>query len=198
MTPLTAWRADRAGLVIDAALAEWERGVRDVAESPDFERYVRAIGGKLPTPYRNGRYQWCGAFAGFCLLASGVRPEVIRQKDPPELGGIGSTYRLSHLVRLDEARAIRRAADIRPGDVCVVGRHEDRPYGAHIVIARSAVGADGRFATIEGNAHGELHGGQWGEGVIIRHRLATPGDARGFIFGYRPVTGDYIGEVSHG
>lgn len=196
MTPVTPWSANRAGLVIDAALAEWERGVRDVADSAVIMGYIRGIGGKLSGGYRNGRYQWCGAFAGHCLMQSGVRPDILRQQAPPELGGIGSTYRLSHLVRLDEARAIRRAADIRPGDVCVVGRAEDRPYGAHIVIARSAVGADGRFATVEGNAHGELHGGAWGEGVILRHRPATPGDSRGFIFGYRPTPADYMSEVT--
>lgn len=199
---LTPFDPRRGNAVLAAALAEWKSIVREPpAGSPDrIREYLRACGFSRPDDYdANGDAEWCGAFAAFCLISSGVRPELLRQKSPPEAGGLGSTYRLHRLCILDERRRITRPEDVRAGDVVVVGRIGRSSWGEHITIAEATHPERSYITTVEGNAVGQLGNLSQGEGVIRRTRPFAPtANAKGFVFGFRPVSGDYIGEVHHG
>jgi len=156
---LTPFDPIRGNAVLAAALAEWKGSVREPpAGSPDrIREYLRACGFARPDDYdANGDAEWCGAFAAFCLISSGVRPELLRQKSPPEAGGIGSTYRLHRLCILDERRRITRPDDVRAGDVVVVGRVGRSAWGEHITIAEATHPERSYITTTEGNAVGQL------------------------------------------
>lgn len=207
---LTPYDPRRGAAILAAALAEWHSGVCEPPKGDPhrIREYLRIIRHSAADSYdSDGDAEWCGAFAGFCLVSAGVRPELLRQKSPAEAGGIGSTYRLHSLCRLDERRRITSPVDIRMGDVICVGRTPSasrgrKAWGEHIVIAAGPVtpfDEASTFATVEGNASGEGPGAQVYEGVIRRHRSVMPTDkVRGFLFGYRPLPGDCISEVFHG
>lgn len=192
LTPYDSTRGTRA---VAAALAEWKSGVREPPQG-DPERireYLRACGfGHADDYHADGDAEWCGAFAAFCLIASGVRPELLRQKSPPEAGGAGSTYRLHSLCVLDERRRIVSPDDLHMGDVVCVGRKGRTRYGEHIVVACDPP-KNGTFETLEGNASGSGPNGNRYEGVVRRSRMCIPTEAvKGFVFGFRPIQGDYV------
>lgn len=200
----TAYDPRRGAAVVAAAMAEWKAGVREPphGDPSRIREYLRACGFARPEEYdSDGDAEWCGAFAAFCLIASGVRPELVRQKSPPEAGGLGSTYRLFCLAQAVPGRLITLASDLRPGDVVSVGRPGKVKWGEHIVLcAEKPTPFDeaSTFATIEGNATGAGPGGIRYEGVVRRTRPVMPtANAKGFVFGLRPLPGDYIGEMHH-
>lgn len=115
-------------------------------------------------PYRNtGKlpqgFEWCGAFAAYCFRSVGLKKD-IRYRH------MASTYRLYEYC-VGTPRKIS-VEDIKEGDIVVVGRKGSRSWGSHITICeqRTPKGA----LTVEGNAHGRLFSGSWGEGVIRRER----------------------------
>lgn len=197
---LTPWDPARGARIVEAALAEWRRTVCEppIGNADDIRAYLRACGFSRADQYAaDGDAEWCGAFAAFCCVAAGARPDVVRVKSSPESGDFASTYRLVSLCRADPRRRIDRAEDLRPGDVAVVGRAGRRPWGEHVTIVEGRAGGR-EFATVEGNATGRLGDGSTGEGVVRRVRMVLPIDrVRGFIFGVRLTPDDYIAEVSH-
>ena len=133
----TAYDPRRGNAVVAAALAEWKAGVREppAGDPARIREYLRACGIARPDDYdADGDAEWCGAFAAFCLISAGVRPELVRQKSPPEAGGLASTFRLFCLARAAPGRLISLASDLRPGDVVSVGRPGKVKWGEHIVI----------------------------------------------------------------
>ena len=178
--------ADRT---IAAALAEWRLGVQEPPAGGEvglarIRAYIDGIGGPGEAYHADGDWQWCGAFAAFCLMAAGVPGEMMRQKSPPELGGLGSVYRADCLARVGDAVRITAARDLLPGDVMIVGRL-GRGRGEHITLVEEPLSESG-LMTIEGNASGGLPNGRWAEGVVRRTRAAVPtSTVRGFIFGLR-------------
>lgn len=197
----TPYNPQCGNAVLAAALAEWKAVVKEPpkGDATRIREYLRACGFGHPEDYHaNGDAEWCGAFASFCLISAGVRPELVRQKSPPEAGGLGSTYRLFCLARLAPGRLLTSASDLRPGDIVSVGRTGKVQWGEHIVICSerpTPFDEAATFATIEGNATGKGPGGDEYEGVIRRVRPVMPtASAKGFIFGFRPLPGDYIGE----
>lgn len=200
----TAYDPRRGAAVVAAAFAEWKKGVREPPEGDPapIREYLRACGFSHPESYKaNGDKQWCGAFAAFCLVSSGVRPEVVEVKDIPEVGDLASTYRLWHLASSAPGCLISLAADLRPGDIASVGRVGKFRFGEHIVVIGSRptpFDDASTFDTYEGNATGTGLGGLRYEGVVKRTRPVMPSsDAKGFIFGFRPNRGHYIGEMHH-
>ena len=194
-TPLTPYDLTRGARTIAAAIAEWKSGVMEPPDCDAFRirEYLRAIKHSSAGTYdADGDAQWCGAFAGFCLAAAGVKPGLLTQKSPPELGGIGSTYRIDALCKLDERRRIVDADDLNVGDVVCLGRKGRYRFGEHIGIVY-APPSHGEFEAIEGNATGFGPDGQQYEGVVRRSRMCVPTDrVKGFIFGFRPLPGDCI------
>lgn len=199
MTMLTPWVPERGEAIVQAALAEWERGVQEPpnGRATDVRAYLRACGFGAADAYSaNGDAEWCGAFAGWCALQAGASLDVVWVKRDPERGDFASTYRLMRLCAENPARRILRAVDLRPGDVAVVGRVGRRAWGEHIVIVETPLKA-GLIGTVEGNATGKLGAGRGtGEGVVRRTRPEVPTvSVRGFIFGVRLTPADYIREV---
>ena len=198
---LTPWDPARGARIVEAALAEWRRTVREppIGDADDIRAYLRACGfGRADEYAADGDAEWCGAFAAACHVAAGARPEAVRVKSSPEVGDFASTYRLHRLCASDPRRRIDRAEDLRPGDVAIVGRVGRRAWGEHVTIVEGRAGGR-EFATVEGNATGRLGDGSTGEGVVRRVRMVLPTDrVRGFIFGVRLTPDDYIAEVSHG
>lgn len=178
--------ADRT---IAAALAEWRLGVQEPPSGGKvgLERiraYIDGIGGPGGAYDSDGDYEWCGAFAAYCLMAADVPGELLRQKSPPERGGLGSVYRADCLARVGGATRITAARDLERGDVMIVGRL-GRSRGEHIALVEEPL-TDSGLMTIEGNASGGLPDGRWAEGVVRRTRPAVPtSTVRGFIFGLR-------------
>lgn len=197
----TAYDPRRGNAVVAAALAEWKKSVREPPEGDPgpIREYLRTCGFSHPEKYKaNGDEQWCGAFAAFCLVSSGVRPEVVEVKDIADVGDLASTYRLFCLAHAAPGRLITLASDLRPGDIVSVGRAGKTRWGEHIVICTerpTPFDEASTFATIEGNATGTGPGGLRYEGVIRRNRPVMPSSAaKGFVFGFRPLPADYIGE----
>lgn len=115
-------------------------------------------------PYRNtGKlpqgFEWCGAFAAYCFRSVGLDRD-IRHKH------MASTFRLYDFCK-GTPRKIE-LDQIQEGDVVVVGRRGSRAWGSHITICEERLPHG--VLTVEGNAHGRLFSGSWGEGVIRRER----------------------------
>lgn len=203
LATLTPWDPKRGASVVAIALAEHARVVQEppAGNPARIREYINAIGGPGDAYDSDGDWAWCGAFAAFCLIQAGARADLLAQKSPAEMGGLGSHYRMWYLARAGGRRFIERAADLRPGDVFVVGRRKPgmRPWGgkdAHIVIAASTAFRNGTVPTVEGNAWGQLGHGKDGEGVIRRSRpTVATADVRGFLFGLRLAPGDFTSEV---
>lgn len=147
------------------------------------------LGWPKDTPYMNtgklelGGFEWCGAFMAYCYQA--LKRE-IRHKH------CASTYRLfafcsgtPRKVSLD---------DVRAGDVLVVGKKGAKKWGSHITLCTSLSITDGYAETVEGNAHGTLGTGGWGEGVVRRRRpfarVAKEGEAY-IMHAYRWLPEDF-------
>jgi hypothetical protein len=142
----------------------------------------------LEQPYTNsaklsaGGFSWCGAFYAWC--EGGALKREIRRKILP------STYRLWENYRgTDRAVALD---DIQRGDVVVIGRGKGKRWGQH--ICRAIDVDETHVTTIEGNAHGVLGDGSWGEGVVRRKRpfqeFASQKESY-IMFAYRFLPEDY-------
>jgi len=153
-------RSEQSSVAIDRALAEWS----SMVEEPDqrINAYIRSmegIGWTWEKEYtRNGQFAWCGAFVAFCYTAVSFKT---RQKVFPSCYRMYSNW--SQTSRKIEPR------DMLPGDIVVVYSSARATWGDHITLCRVAP-IDGKFETLEGNAHGTLGDGSHGEGVIARER----------------------------
>ena len=151
----------RSAEAIARGLSEWERNVVD----PDvrINTYIRTsqgIGWGWEKQYTtNGQFAWCGAFAAFCWTAVKIN---IRKKIFPSCYRLYTTwYNTSRRIESDR---------MAPGDIVVVYTSKRSKQGDHITICVDAPDCDGTFKTVEGNAHGTLGDGSYGEGVIRRER----------------------------
>lgn len=178
-----------AGLVVDAACAEWGAVIREPTGvlahgAARIDAYIRSpLGGGWPSARlpknprdtvaytRDGQVQWCGFFAAWCYGMAGAPrgPRFYRFPSTPRLA--------SRQARLGPPLPRVALGDLQPGDVLVVGNGK-KPAGDHITIVLSV--RDGLVYTVEGNARGKLGDGSIGEGVICRTRplVALPASAR--------------------
>lgn len=177
--------------LLEVAHAEW---LRDIREAPHtsaarIDTYIRDPRGLHWTwvkPYRrDGQFEWCGAFAAFCFGHVGLKHD-LRYRH------LASTYRLFRWAAEDQRARFVAPADLRPGDIGVVGPRGDRD-GAHIVLC-TAVTPEG-IHTFEGNARGPGPDGTRRPGVTrdfrpFAHAAATDQTYR-VVFGVRPLAGDY-------
>ena len=190
--------ADPAAIVLATAHAEWLRNVIEPDRTgqngaPIIDTYIRGPQGlgwktcdiktwKPGVPYTyNGAFAWCGAYAAFCWGAAGLSPAVRYKRLP-------GTPRLLAWARGTDR--LIRPADLRPGDIAVVGP-QGSVEGEHIVIVRG-VNPGESILTYEGNAKGPLPSGAIVEGVISRSRPffhPTPTVYR-VIYGVRPLAED--------
>jgi len=147
---------------VTRAQDEWDRIVID--PSPRIDTYIKSTEGinwSWEDDYtRNGQFAWCGAFAAFCHTA--VKRD-IRKKIFPSCYRMYSNWsKTSRKITADEMNA---------GDIVVVYTSKRSAQGDHITLCIDASTIDqGYITTIEGNAHGELGDGEYGEGVIKRRR----------------------------
>ena len=196
--------ADRVATLLAVADAEWKRPVSEpvgnaangAARIDEYIRGSLGLGWSTaelgPTarpgiPYtRNGMFQWCGAFAAFCLGNVGLHP-ALRKKH------LASTYRLWAWSN-GNARRIAPLA-IQPGDIVVMGP-AGKTEGAHIAIAYAAPDGRGLVGTYEGNAGGTRPDGTKHEGVIRRTRplpyAGIPDREYRVLFAVRPLPEDYV------
>lgn len=166
-----------AALTVLAARAAWA----DRIEEPPgqgwqlIDRFIRgsqglgwatadAVDWKPGASYtRNQMFQWCGAFAAWCLGAAGLDAELRRKVLP-------STVRLwSRLRGTDRHLSGAALSGVAPGDVVVVSRGV-KAAGEHICIVEELGPEPGLLTTIEGNARGLGPDGEIFEGVIRRTR----------------------------
>lgn len=111
---------------LNCAIEEWSRGITEPTRGAQngaerIDAYIRGAQGlgwpsaaltpKDSTAYtRNGQFQWCGAFAAWCLGAGGLERGVRKSRLP-------STYRLRRLRAAPRPRTTapraRRAAPWR-------------------------------------------------------------------------------------
>ena len=153
--------AERADLVVELALQEHRRVVRDVDGSPDVLRYYHeGLRWGWQRSYRNRHDQWCGAFAAYCWGRGGLLPDI-------RLYDLASTGRLRRWA-YDTPRW-HRPQDTRPGDILLLGG-EDGP--SHIGLAVTGC-VLGRISTVEGNSVGTLGDGTRGEGVVTHDRTIS-------------------------
>jgi len=185
---LLAWR--------DAAAAEWGRVVRDfdpgqTATPEIIHGYFAANGwerwnGSVYT--ENSQTKWCGQFAGAMgqrvgmfidpgvpvVFPVALDPDVARFCFPSTgrlvsankwaAAGVSQPEILRPMnAQLNGSLTIDK---LRPGMTCTIG--DGKPHGTHIVIVDQVRPDEGLVDTIEGNAHGELGDGSWGEGVVRR------------------------------
>jgi len=181
----TVLRQPKAGKFIEATGAQsTEHTAKHII------KYVEeGLEWRLDKPYCNsanlkrGGFSWCGAFQAYC---DRELKQSIRKKVMP------STYRLYEFC-IGTERQIP-LDQIEAGDIVVVGRKNGKRWGAHITRAVNV--CEEYVECIEGNAHGELGDGSWGEGVIIRKRpfkgYESEGESR-IMFAYRFLDSDYEG-----
>ena len=195
--------------IVEVALKEWS-GV--VSEPPGpgntkIQGYLDGLRiiakGAQGKYFHDGDAEWCGAFAGWCVIQAGLlNPGLVKVKSKPEMGDLASTYRMFCLANLPfegkpHARLIKDHNLIQAGDILSVGRLPSkgvrRPiWGEHIVIATGVFDKSGIISTVEGNAYGKLGNGRTGQGVVRRTRPATPTSTdKGFMFGLRFLTEDF-------
>lgn len=147
---------------IDRAHSEWERVVVD--PNPRVNTYTQSREGAGWSWYanyvKNGQYAWCGFFAAFCHTAVKFS---IRERILP------SCYRLYQNWSKTSRHIDHKK--VAPGDIVVVYTSKRSLQGDHITVCiDSSTLNEGYITTIEGNAHGTLGDGSYGEGVIKRER----------------------------
>jgi hypothetical protein len=143
----------------------WDHWLRDEDKGGCPDGYTRP-----PDPdYCGHTVAWFARHVGDHLddrmsAAVMVDPELARTVFP-------STYRLSRREKWEDCGHTRPAyvapERVAPGDIVVVG--DDKSYGDHITLCIYPL-RGGKFATIEGNATGQLPDGTQGKGVIKRKR----------------------------
>ena len=150
---------------LDRANQEWKRVVYD--PSPRISTYIKTkegAGWSWESDYiKNGQFAWCGCFAAFAHKAVKFP---IRNKVFP------SCYRMFKAWS-KTSRSIDHVK-VSPGDIVVVYTSKRSVQGDHITLCvdNSTIN-EGYITTIEGNAHGTLGDGEYGEGVIKRERKLT-------------------------
>jgi len=155
--------------------AEIIRYIREGLEWPKDTPYLNSWNLKL------GGFSWCGAFAAWCdiELRSDLRKKVLP-----------STYRLWEYCRGTEREI--PLDQIQRGDIVVIGKKTSKRWGQH--ITRAVEVTPTHVLTIEGNAHGRLGDGSWGEGVVTRRRPFKghqEGRESWIMFAYRFTDEDY-------
>lgn len=149
---------ERADLVVELALQEHRRTVRDVDGSPDVLRYYHeGLLWTWQTTYRNRYDQWCGAFCAYCWGRGGLLPDV-------RLHDLASTRRLQRWAY--STLRWHRPQDARPGDILLLGG-DDGPSHIGLAVTGCVLGV---VSTIEGNSTGKLGDGMRGEGVVTHDR----------------------------
>lgn len=165
------------------ALDAWHDGILEPGQRPigeaepqadridDFIRGPLGLGWTWTKPYqKNGAFEWCGAFAAWCL------GDAVKADDRMRI--MPSTYRL-HRAAANGHPGLRRLApaDAEPGDVLVVRyARGGKRWGDHICLVERVDRDAGLIHTVEGNASGWVPGGVKGdeaacrEGVIRRTR----------------------------
>ena len=152
----------KAQEAISRAQQELEAVVIDpCARINTYIKSKEGIGWSWESDYeRNGQFAWCGAFAAYCYTSVSFP---IRNKIFP------SCYRM-YKAWSQSSRRIE-PAKVSPGDIVIVYTSKRSIQGDHITLCVDASTIDqGYITTIEGNAHGELGNGEYGEGVITRQR----------------------------
>lgn len=195
------YTTEKLGLaLVDAALSEWERCIRDIEPGqPDdrdhIERYFTDVARADGRTWQwfldryNGRYvertptgeyqQWCGLFVAYCAQNVGVHLE--RRKSVPITIAPGiayyvlpGTHRIASAAKWSDAQVPEperpNPAEAQPGDIFTVGAGST---GSHIGIVTHHPDEHGEFLTVEGNARGVLGDFRIGEGVIRRTRHIT-------------------------
>jgi len=178
---LLAWRF--------AALAEWGTHVTD--EPGNVEHFFDAVGWNfhIKNGYQNNeKFAWCGIFAGAMGLEIGhylepgqcvpvfLDPDVAKFAFPSTrrlvsagkwaAAGVSPPTILRPLKNHEPGLGFLSLDLLKPGMTCTVGN--GKKHGTHIVIVDKINPESGTVDTIEGNAHGELGDGSWGEGVVRR------------------------------
>lgn len=196
------YTTEKLGLaLVDAALSEWERCIRDIEPGqPDnrdhieryFTRVERADGATWQwfLDRYNGRYiertptgeyqQWCGLFVAYCAQNL-VGDYLELGKSVPVTVAPGVAYYV-----LPGTHRIASAAKWRDAQVPQPNRPSSEeaqpgdiftvgagPTGSHIGIVTSHPDENGEFLSVEGNAKGVLGDFRVGEGVIRRSRHIT-------------------------
>lgn len=194
-------------LVVAAALAEWERDVREPkgdqangrARINDYIQSAQGSGWTDLTYEYDGQEgaDWCGHFAAFCYGAAGISSELKRTE-------FQSTYRVFRMGRRNSQRLIGGRdengfptqpdwTEIKPGDIAVWGQPGSGKGGAgkHIMIVEYAT-PEGVY-TIEGNTRGRSVDGSNGNGVMRNFRPFVPSEPGGarVLYAIRPLPDDY-------
>jgi hypothetical protein len=119
--------------------------------------------------YGKPGFEWCGHAAASIYRALGVDPELLRTTfaSTARLANKGPSGSRWHDHGYERPEVPLRA--LRPGDLVCVRTGADKSYGDHIVVCVEAP-EDGKFKTVEGNARGHLHSGEWARGVVTRTR----------------------------
>ncbi len=166
---------------LSRGLHQWKQTiiepVGEVKDGPILDLYIKqGINWGWVEEYKNRKFAWCGAFAGWCWEES-VKKE-IRKKCFP------STYRLKEWAKGSQ-RIIKKLEDAREGDLIIVGHK--KPWGDHITLFDRM--DDQGYWSVEGNAYGETpKGGARQEGVIRRYR-----NVEEIKYIYRPLKVDLNG-----
>lgn len=193
------YTTEKLGLaLVDAALSEWERCIRDIEPNkPDdrdhIQRYFDDVhdgkgatwswflhpsGGRYVERAPDGSYQeWCGLFVAYCAQRL-IGRHLERGRSVPVTIEPGIAYYV-----LPSTHRIASAAKWKQAQVPPPQRpapHAAQPgdiftvgrgsTGSHIGIVTDHPNNDGDFLTVEGNAHGVLGDFSFGEGVIRRSR----------------------------
>lgn len=166
---------------VAVALLEWHKLISARPECyPRLSEYLAAAGCRrqYPAPQVDGKpYKWCGAFAAWCWIQAGLRPD---------LGSSwASDYRLARLYgqygndaniptpqlvltssgtiplrayhadhggpRVCVSRSKLGTVQVQPGDVALVGR---KAWGGHVVLVLGLLADGSGISTVSGNGYG--------------------------------------------
>ena len=176
---------------VDAALAHWSLGIRDIdrgypGDIMEIERFFRLVGWQWAIDKVGGTYRetsstmWCGIFAGAMYSLVGdyiqdgacidvrLNPEIAKLV-MPSCPRLASSH---HWKRTGTPQARRiDPKDAQRGDIIILDTpRTSRPSGDHVMLALAAP-KDDTIRCVEGNARGELGADLGhGEGVVINDR----------------------------
>lgn len=159
---LTPAVSEHARTAIKRAQAEWDKNIVDPCSRIDtYIKSSEGLGWGWEKPYvKNGQFAWCGAFASYCYASVSANT---RKKIFPSCYRMYSNWATtSRKISVDAVQA---------GDIVVIYTSKRSVQGDHITLCVDASTVhEGYISTIEGNAHGELADGSYGEGVIKQKR----------------------------
>lgn len=171
---------------VQAAHDFWKSVIRDPEDADAIEQmFIRTGWGAWMRRETNGDgydgeqgVDWCGHAVSSCYLLVGDylyddRCVGVTLDHNLAYHVFASTYRLQSPEKwrkagYNEVPSIK-PEQIGPGDVATVNPTTSKPYGSHIVMAISSP-KDGKYKTMEGNAHGNRGDGTYGKGFIKRER----------------------------